>query len=198
VTLAVAHVVVPAQGEIVSGDAVVVRRDPDATVVALIDVLGHGPEAAKVAAMATRHLETAPVKQATDLMMTLHEALRGTRGAAASICILRGTRIDGCGVGNVEVRIQGSAVAILLTPGIIGQRMHRLRSFEGRLIHGDRLVCFTDGISSQVQLGDLRELSPRDACGVVMQRHRRKHDDASVLIADLQAGQDHHNEGRHR
>jgi negative regulator of sigma-B (phosphoserine phosphatase) len=186
VSLAVAHAILPAQGESVSGDAVVVRRDGDATLIAVIDVLGHGYEAAKVASLATKHLDAAPLRPATDLMMSLHEALRGTRGAAAAICVVRGPRIDGCGVGNVEVRVQGTAVAILLTPGIIGQRMHRLRSFEGRLVPGDRLVCFSDGISSQVQLGDLRELSPRDACGIVMQRHRRKHDDASVLIADVQ------------
>ena len=186
-TLAVAHLTQPCQGETVSGDAVVVRHEGDAILVGVIDVLGHGGEAAKVAALAVQHLERAPLRRATDLMLGLHEALRGTRGAAASICVLRGGAIDGCGVGNVEIRVQGSALPILLTPGIIGQRMHRLRSFEGRLVGGDRLICFSDGISSQVQLSDLRELSPRDACGMVMQRHRRKHDDASVLIADLVA-----------
>jgi len=187
VTIDVAHLITPAQGEVVSGDAVLVRREPAAVLVAMIDVLGHGSEAAKVASLAVKHLETAPLGRAAALMLGLHEALRGTRGAAATLCVIRNGRIDGCGVGNVEVPVQGSALPILLTPGIIGHRLHRLREFDGRLVAGDRLICFSDGISSQVQLGDLRELSPRDACGVVMQRHRRKHDDASVLIADVRA-----------
>jgi negative regulator of sigma-B (phosphoserine phosphatase) len=185
VRLETSYLTKPADGEIASGDAVVVRRDESTTMIAMIDVLGHGPEAAKVAATATKHLEHAPVKKATDLLMSLHDALRGSRGAAASICVVRGDRVDGCGVGNVEIRVLGSPVPVLLTPGIVGQRVHRLRSFEGRLSAGDRLVFFSDGISSQVPLGELRSLSPADACATVMRQHRRRYDDATVLISDL-------------
>jgi negative regulator of sigma-B (phosphoserine phosphatase) len=118
-------------------------------------------------------------------MHGLHTALHGTRGAAASICVIRDGRVDGCGVGNVEIRVFGTPVPAVLTPGIVGQRMHRLREFEGRMAAGDRLVFFTDGISSQVPLSEIREVPPRAACALVMQKHRRRHDDASILIADL-------------
>lgn len=185
--LDIAHLTAPAHGEIACGDAAVVRAEDGVTMVAVVDVLGHGREAAKVADTAVRFLQGARIVRATELLLGLHDALRGTRGAAASICVVRGRQIEGCGVGNVEIRVLGTPMPILLTPGIVGQRLHRLREFAGGLAEGDRLICYSDGISSQVPLTELRALSPRDACAVVMQRHRRAHDDATVLIADVGA-----------
>jgi len=188
VKLAVAYQARPAAGETACGDAVIVRHDDDgAVMVAMIDGLGHGREAAQVAHTAIAHLESAPLRRASELMASLHEALRGSRGAAASICVLRGDLLDGCGVGNVEMRVLGSPIGTVLTPGIIGHRMHRLRAFEGRLVIGDRLVCFSDGISSRVPLADLRRLPPAEACAAIVLHHRRPYDDASVLVADVVA-----------
>jgi phosphoserine phosphatase RsbX len=184
--LAIAHQTAPARGEFQSGDAAVIRAEDGVTLLALVDVLGHGPEAAQVAAVAVRHLRATPLANAAAVMNGLHDALRGTRGAAAAVCLLRDHRLDGCGVGNVEVRVLGSPVAILLTPGIVGQRMHRLREFGGSLRVGDRVVCFSDGIMSQTPFTDLRRLPPGETCTVVMRDHRRSYDDATVVIADVE------------
>jgi phosphoserine phosphatase RsbX len=189
-TLEIAHLTSPAHGEVSSGDAVVIRRHEDATLLAVVDVLGHGGEAAKVARTAVAFLERAPFDAAADLLLGLHAALRGTRGAAASICVVRGQHLQGCGIGNVEIRVLGSPLGILLTPGIVGQHHASLRRFEGSLAPGDRLVCFSDGISSRVPLGELRPLAPRDACAVMMRQHRRNHDDASVVVADVPEARD--------
>jgi len=186
VKLSIAHQTAPASGEVSSGDAAVIRDDDGVTMLALVDVLGHGPEAALVAQLAVRHLGVAPLGSAAGVVGGLHDALRGTRGAAASVCLLRGDRIDGCGVGNVEVRVLGSPVAILLTPGIVGQRMHRLREFSGRLAAGDRIVCFSDGILSQTPFTELKRLPPREACTIIMKHHRRSYDDATVVVADVE------------
>ena len=185
--LAIAHQTAPCSGEISSGDAAVIRDEDDVTMLALVDVLGHGPEAAQVAAIAVRYLSSAPLATAAGVMVGLHDALRGTRGAAAAVCLLRDDRLDGCGVGNVEVRVLGSPVAILLTPGIVGQRMHRLREFSGRLATGDRLVCFSDGIQSQTPFSELRRLPPKEACTIIMKNHRRSYDDATVVVADVES-----------
>lgn len=186
-SLTIAHLSSPAWGEVACGDAVVIRRDGGTTMFAVIDVLGHGPAAATVAKQASEYLSKVQVGDAEGLMLGLHQELRGTRGAAASICIVRGDRLDTCGVGNVEIRVVGSSFAVLLTPGIVGQNLFRLRSYSGALVRGDRIVLFSDGISSRAPLGEIRDLSPRDACTVLLQRHRRAHDDASVVIADLAA-----------
>jgi negative regulator of sigma-B (phosphoserine phosphatase) len=186
VTLAISSSVVPARGEHLSGDCAIVREEPGVTLIAVIDVLGHGPEAAKVADLGSAHLRSIPIGTARELMHSLHERLRGTRGAAAAICVLRDRELTGCGVGNVEVRVLGTSVPTVLTPGILGQRTHELRQFAAQLSHGDRIVFFTDGISSRVPLSDLRTLPPAEACRAIMHAHRRPHDDATVVVADLQ------------
>jgi len=188
VKLAIAHRTLPASGETRSGDAVVIRDHDGATLVAVIDVLGHGPTAAEVADQAVHHLEHAPLGRTAGRMTEdLHQALRGTRGAAAAICVMRGDRLSGCSVGNVEIRVLGSPVSVLSTPGILGQRIHRLREFEGRLAGGDRLICFSDGISSRTPFADLRRLGPGELCAVLMQQYRRAHDDATVVVADVES-----------
>ncbi len=185
-TFAISSSVVPARGEHVSGDCAVVREEAGVTLIAVIDVLGHGPEAAKVAELAATHLRQGPMGAAREAIASLHERLRGTRGAAASVCVVRDRTLTGCGVGNVEIRVLGTSVPTVLTPGILGHRVHRLREFAARLSDGDRLVFFTDGISSRVPLSDLRTLPPAEACRAIMHAHRRPHDDATVVVADLQ------------
>jgi negative regulator of sigma-B (phosphoserine phosphatase) len=181
----IAHLSAPARGETKCGDVAVIREEPDAILIAVIDVLGHGPEAARIAELGAACLKKAPIARARDAVHALHEALRGSRGAAASVCVVRGHHLDGCGVGNVEIRVQGTNVPVLLTPGIVGQRMSSLREFEGTLADGDRVVCFTDGISSRVPLVEYRALAPREACAAIMQQHRRNHDDGTVVVADV-------------
>lgn len=184
-TAAIAYLSRPADGEIASGDAVLVRREPDATLFAVIDVLGHGPAAGAVAALAVAFLESAPITRAAALMRGLHEALRGTRGAAAVIGVLRGLALDACGVGNVETRVVGTNLQVVATPGIVGARIPTLREAAGRLHVGDRVACWSDGISTRVVLDEVRHLPPPEACTRIMSQHRRPHDDATVLIADL-------------
>jgi phosphoserine phosphatase RsbX len=170
-----------------SGDAVVVRQADEITLIAVIDVLGHGPRAADVADIAQQHLHEVSLSQdAGRLMMSLHEALRGTRGAAATLCLLQGAKVNGCGVGNVELRAQGSSIPISLSPGILGQQVRQMRVFEAELRAGDRLIFFSDGISSRVDLDQVRHLPPRDACRSTFERHRKSHDDASLVIADVE------------
>lgn len=185
---AIAFLSRPADGEIVCGDAVVVRHDGAVTLVAVIDVLGHGPEASKVALQAVKFLDSAPLTRAITLVNGLHDALRGTRGAAVAICVLRGFQLDACGVGNVETRVVGSRVPVISTPGIVGARVGVLRESLGRLSSGDRLVCWSDGISSRLELDSMRQLAPSDACARIMKQHRRSHDDASVVVADVGSG----------
>lgn len=182
--MTIAYLTRPADGEISSGDAVVVREEPDVTLCAVIDVLGHGPAAAQIAAQAVRYLQAATITGAVALMQGLHDVLRGTRGAAAAICVLRNGELEACGVGNVEVRVAGGNVPVVPTPGIVGARLGLPRAAHGRLPRGARLVCWSDGISTRLSLDAVRHLAPRDACARIMSEHRRAHDDATVLVAD--------------
>ncbi len=174
-------------GETRSGDTVVVRHEGDLTLVAVIDVLGHGARAADVADRAEAHLhEVALGHDAHRLMESLHHALRGTRGAAATFYLFERGRIRGCGIGNVELRTQGSSVPVFLNPGIIGQNVRQIRTFEADLRPGDRMILFSDGISSRADLNRVRNLTPDIACRTMFSEHRKAHDDATLVIADVE------------
>lgn len=185
--LSIEHTCLPARGEHASGDAIYLRQDADALFFCVIDVLGHGPRAAEVAGLAAEHLDSLDANLgATECMQSLHAALRGTRGAAATLGIVVDHRIQGCGVGNVELRTTSRSPAIMLSPGILGQHIRSLRCFEGSVAPGDRLICFSDGISQRLALSDFRHMDAKATCEVIMQRHRRAHDDASVLVIDVE------------
>lgn len=182
------HVTLPKSGETVSGDTVVVRVEDGVALLCVIDALGHGPIASAVADKGRAYLETVPLsKSALGITEGLHDSLRGTRGAAALCCVLREGCVQGCGVGNVELRVLASRVPVILTPGILGVSLNRTRIFEGPLAIGARLVIFSDGISPRMELDRFEKLTAENAAKSMMDRYRRSHDDATLLIADVEA-----------
>lgn len=186
--LEVAYRTIPRTGEHDSGDAVVVRREQDAALLAVIDGLGHGRLAALAANAAVNFLDRWPLGDDLESgMRGVHEALRGTRGAAAAICVVRERALVCCGVGNVEIRCQGVKLPILLSPGVLGARVQSFRVCRGDLPVGARLVLFSDGISYRVPLDNLRHLEPESLCENLMRDYRKSEDDASVLVCDVKA-----------
>ncbi len=183
-----AHRTLPKTGEVANGDAVVLRVENGVAMVAAIDALGHGELAALAAHKAIAFLQAWPLDgDLRDGMQGLHEALRGSRGAAASVCLLRGVEMLFCGVGNVEVRCYGSKAPILLSPGVLGARVQNFRMCRAELSPGTRLVLFTDGISHRAPLETLRQLDPEALCEELIQNHRKTSDDATVIACDLRA-----------
>ena len=177
----------PKDGETENGDLALVRKDEgNATLLVVIDALGHGPQAAAVArAAATLVVESCFPAGALETIEALHERLRGTRGAAVLACLVAGHKLEACSVGNVEMRTWRAHLPIVLTPGIIGSQLRKPRVFGGELPDDDRVVVFTDGISARFVLGDLRALSAAETCKAIMKASRRAHDDATVLVADF-------------
>jgi phosphoserine phosphatase RsbX len=181
------YLIVPKEGERVSGDAVFLRPVKGGAVFAVIDALGHGERAADTAQVALRALAEAPEEDGVRALIDrLHTQLRGTRGAAAMVCAFRDGRLEGCGVGNVELSCLGTRVQWLQSPGILGASLGRARIFDAKLAAGDRLVIFSDGVSPKFDLSTFRGVKAVEACRVLMSRQRRSHDDSTVLIADIE------------
>ena len=182
----VQHLVIPKDGEHESGDAVFVRPSECGGLFAVIDALGHGERAAEAARAALEALEEGPDGEGVaSIIDRLHVRLRGTRGAAAMICRVEEERLEGCAVGNVDMVSLGTRVPWVPSPGILGASVRRVRIFQVDLHAGDRLILFSDGLS-RVDPASCRGLSAADACRALMDRHRRSHDDATVLIADIE------------
>ena len=182
------YIVIPKEGETESGDAVVIRQEEEYSMLAVVDALGHGPKAASVAAAFIEEIGAVALDiGVANIVEILHARLQKTRGAAAVICVTRGDSLEGCSVGNVALRSSRPHLPMMLTPGVLGARLQGLRVFRANLDLGDRLVVFSDGISSQMRVDELQGLSPRDACRSVMDRHRHAHDDATILVADVRS-----------
>ncbi|MBV1857855.1 MAG: serine/threonine-protein phosphatase [Nannocystaceae bacterium] len=168
-----------------SGDLVVVRQTPSCTMLAVIDVLGHGPDAAEVAVRAGEYLNGADLDaDAEAWMQGLHDALARTRGAAAGLGRAESGALQVTIVGNIEVRCSGTRVGVIPTPGIVGRRMRRLRSFSFPMHDGDRLAMHSDGLR-RLDLVGTRQLSLEGACDHLMHEFAVAIDDASLLLTDF-------------
>src|SRR5215212_6805451 len=176
----------PYPGETVSGDAWQVDWHGSVCRIALVDGLGHGPqaEAAAVAALAAE-----PALNPVEAVHCCHDALADTRGAAllvASIDVSRGQLIV-AGAGNVEARLyqDGGAKQLMTDRGIVGSVLPRVRPVEMTLAPGWLLLMHTDGIKRRFDAQPQLE-STRDGDGLaqaILMEWARATDDATVLVA---------------
>lgn len=177
----------PCVGEQRSGDAVVVSAGDTTFTIAVVDALGHGPTAADVAEQAVSFLEeNLGSRNVETIMQGLHDSLRGTRGAAAFVCVLDDRRLSACSVGNVDMKSLGSRVPVVLSPGILGVNVRRMRVFEATIEQSSRLAIFSDGISTRFALEEAKKLDPDAACTWILESYAYEHDDATVLVADVE------------
>ncbi len=183
------HLSSPMPGEIQNGDAVIVRQSaPGDTILAVTDGLGHGPEAASASRKAIEVLPLMPFHTSVlEAMQEIHQELRGTRGAAATLCIVRDFKLEICAVGNVALMCMGCSVPLVLSAGVLGHQVSRFRVGSCVVPHGARLALLSDGISTRFRLAEYRQLETAPTCQEIMSRYRRKEDDASVLVADVRA-----------
>jgi negative regulator of sigma-B (phosphoserine phosphatase) len=173
------------EGESCCGDAVLAQVSPQGALFAVIDALGHGPTAARVAERARAALLRQPDGAAAEAVFTaLNAELHGTRGAAATLFSLRGLHAEFIGAGNVLCRTYGGPMPFVPRPGIVGglRRIHHALPVD--LQAGQRLVIHSDGVSSRFDLRQVAALPPQEACAWIMRHQRHPHDDASVLIVD--------------
>src|SRR5213594_1146981 len=95
---------VPLAGETESGDRHVVKEFPEGVLVAAVDGLGHGSEAAAAAKIATATLERHAQEPVVSLVRLCHLELKRSRGVVMSLASFntRENRMEWLGVGNIE------------------------------------------------------------------------------------------------
>jgi negative regulator of sigma-B (phosphoserine phosphatase) len=176
----------------VSGDRFCVVPTPAGTLVAVIDGLGHGSEAAEASARACEVLRSASVRSLPDTLERCHTALRGTRGAVIAVALFPPSSPDmqWLAVGNVEgLLLHGSTPGaaretIVQRPGIVGHGLPRLVASTLSVGVGDTLVFATDGLERgfghALSSGDAR---PADGAAALLRRFATGNDDALLLLA---------------
>ncbi|MFE6525428.1 SpoIIE family protein phosphatase [Streptomyces sp. NPDC057794] len=145
---------IPYGGAEYSGDAWTCVRSGERVTLMLADGLGHGPEAARASSAAVAALHRWAHLSPAEALRHLHEALRGTRGAAVALAQLdlRAGLLKFAGIGNVGARLRadGSWRALLSRPGIVGvHRPTTLREEEARWAADRLLILHTDGLPSR-------------------------------------------------
>ena len=178
----------PCVGERVSGDAVVMRVLDQGLFVAIVDVLGHGPEAHELTHVIDAYLARYGSSDVSAVMKRLHQHLQGTRGAAVGLCAIDAAtcRVDYAGIGNTSIRRFGQAETRLVSQeGVLGQNMRSPLHQTLQLNPGDVIVLYTDGVSDRFTAQDypgvLRH-SPRDVANNIVQRFGKDHDDAACIV----------------
>src|SRR5882672_2127618 len=181
-------------GEAQSGDRHLVKPVETGVLVAVVDGLGHGAEAAAAAQAAVAALERHATESPVPLIERCHRALQGTRGAVMSVAVFgRPDRsMTWLGVGNVEGLLlygdgaarSGSPLASLVTRGgIVGSELPRLHPVVLPIASGDTLIFATDGIREGFTEGLPPEAAPQQLADRILARHGKGTDDALVLVA---------------
>lgn len=193
-----AHAGRPYPGQALSGDAVVVADRPNGAMIAVVDALGHGGEAAGVAAAAAAALRQNAAEPVIPLMRAVHQALRGSRGAVVSMGLLdarsdtRSGAFTWLGVGNVQgcvARGAGGAgelppsESLLLRGGIVGIQLPPLYAAILPLEPGDLIVFATDGIAAGFMSAVRPEAPVGETAARVLRQHAMNNDDAIVVVA---------------
>ena len=179
-------------GETESGDRCVVKTLPDGALLAAMDGLGHGAEAALAAGLAVRTVEHHADQPLIEIVERCHQRLVRTRGVALSLSRWDARRrsLTWVGVGNVEgLLIQAGAGTrpgperLLLRGGAVGVRLPALRASRIGVPGSGLLVFATDGITNGFDQGLDAKSPAQSLADQIMARHCRGTDDALVLVA---------------
>ena len=178
-------------GEDRSGDLHVVETYRGGALVAAVDGLGHGDEAADAAETAAAILSHYCHEPVVSLLGRCHEGMKLTRGAAMSVASLAGDgrTMSWLGVGNVEASLLRSAPgprpmreSLLLRGGVVGYRLPRLIPSVVSVGPGDVLIFATDGIERPSFDGLRMSDAPTQIADEILARFARSTDDALALV----------------
>ncbi len=184
----------PIRGQIISGDGYLIVPRPLRTLIAVMDGLGHGPDAHEATSAAIAAIAELPDAPLRSLFESCNEALRRTRGVVMTIASLAGGgQMEWMGVGNVSGYVVRSAPphhreGALTRGGVVGWRMPSLHARSARLDAGDLLIMATDGIRDGFVNSVEPIHSPQVIASRILQDNSRGYDDALVVVARYDGG----------
>jgi serine/threonine protein phosphatase PrpC len=181
-------------GEGESGDLHVVCCNHNGVLIAVIDGIGHGEEAAEVAKIAGALLRNYADEPVISQVERCHEKLKGTRGVVLSLAFVSPDQkmLTWIGIGNVhgvlvraDTKKGNSQELLLLRAGVVGSKLPYLQASVLPVSQGDTIVFATDGIQSDFSEGLSAKENPQRAADRILNKFRSNNDDALVLVARL-------------
>ncbi len=179
-------------GEAESGDRHVSRRFRRGALVAVIDGLGHGAEAAEAASIAIAAINLRPQDSVITLVRRCHEQLLKTRGIVMSIATLdrRDETITWLCVGNIKSILlradrnwPRNCEYLMQRSGVVGSKLPPLQASVTPIAAGDTLIMSTDGIRTGYAQHLPLASRPQQIADHILARYHDGTDDALVLVA---------------
>jgi phosphoserine phosphatase RsbX len=186
----------PMPGQTESGDQYVVQPLPGGALMAVVDGLGHGPDAAAAAKDAIAVLEAHPQEPLVPLVKRCHEALRRTCGVVMTLAAFHSqdNALTWLAVGNVMgLLVRADALttpardSVLERGGVVGYQLPPLQTAALAVVPGDLLILATDGIRSRFADDLDPNRPPQQIADDILAAHAKPSDDALVLVVRLGA-----------
>lgn len=180
-------------GERTSGDDAAFERRGGALLLALVDGLGHGPEAREPARLAIGVLASLPSASPAGLLREADAALRGTRGAVMGVVLLDDAagELTHAAYGNITTSVRGEREkrSYAGPGGVLGAASARRGPFVdevGALRARDVVAMYSDGLTTRFDLDAAQAVlgrHPLVIAQLLLDRFGRSNDDATVLVA---------------
>ncbi len=178
-----------------SGDKYLVHSFDQGILLALVDGLGHGTEAAIAAGRAVQTLKDYASEPVVKLTQRCHRALQRSRGAAMSLARVdtKDSSMSWIAIGNVSGLVVHAdhhrlpkQQTLMMRAGVVGHTLPALQASAVPIDPGDLLIFITDGValsfSEEVRIGD----SPQQIADRILRAHHKGTDDATALVVRFQ------------
>jgi serine/threonine protein phosphatase PrpC len=182
----------PLPGQVESGDLCLVKRVGEGTLLAVVDGLGHGQEAASAAHAAVGAIERHAREPLVDLVRRCHDALVGLRGVVLGLAYLdpASASMTWLGVGNIggvlmraDVKSRPSHVSLVPNAGFIGAEPPQATPRVVPLRARDTVILYSDGVRDSFADSLVLAHSPQEIADFIIAHHIKGNDDALALVA---------------
>ena len=187
---AFANLPLPGQSE--SGDLCLIKRVGKGTLLAVVDGLGHGQEAASAAHAAVGAIDKYSREPLIDLVRRSRDALVGLRGVVLGLAYLdpQAATMTWLGVGNIggivlraDMGNRPSRITMVPNAGFIGGEPAHPTARSVPLALGDTIILVSDGIKDGFAESLVLSNSPQEIADFIITRQVKGNDDALVLVA---------------
>lgn len=183
----VGSVCLPLQSEIVCGDNWALKKLSTGCQLLVADGLGHGFEASLAANEAVRIFINQTRTSITEMLESIHSALRSTRGAAVAIADIEfGNIVRYTGIGNIAGAIISDKGQrhMVSHNGIAGHEARKIQEFTYPFEKDALLILHSDGLQTRWSMSSYPGLAMRHPgliAGTLYRDFARGTDDVTVV-----------------
>lgn len=175
-----------------SGDAArVIEFDANhMTLIAVVDALGHGKDAQKVAEQSLDFCERNADMPLIDIINELHTHMNKSRGLVLTLCCVdkRQEVLRYVSIGDTTIaRLKSKPMRGVSRPGVVGYQMSQPAEYCWPLNDGDVIAIYSDGVQhfSLDQCGTAADDGAANLGRYIISNFAKPNDDALCLIMEV-------------